>query len=209
MFNKDERLSFNFNSHSPHVIVTKLISEGTTVLDVGCNTGYIGKYLIENKGCIVDGVDIEKLFLDEAKKNGYRKVFQIDLYDNNFLFVDDKYDYILLVDILEHLPSPARIFSKFIDNNLKTDGRTILSLPNIARMEYRVKHLMGNFDYEKSGIMHQDHLRFFTKKTSIDMIEKCGCEIKNVIPTGLGHKLNILTNLTAFQFIFICAKGKK
>ena len=204
MFEKDKKLNFNSNSHSPHMIVPNLISGKTFILDVGCNTGYIGEYLINHKGCIVDGIDIEKFFLDEAISKGYRRVFEVDLLNNDFVLPDGKYDYILFVDILEHLPNPAKIISKFVNNNLKENGNVIISLPNIARVEFRIKHLLGKFDYEESGIMHQDHLRFFTKKSAIEMIEQCGCRITKIIPTGFGHMLNLLTNLTAFQFIFVC-----
>jgi len=88
---------------------------------------------------------------------------------------------------------------------LKDDGRVIISLPNIARLEIRLKLLVGKFDYQP-GILSADHLRFFTRQSATALIEKCGYRIENIIPTGLGHRIKILTNLTAFQFIYVCKK---
>jgi len=206
MFNKDPELSFQLSDpHSPHSIILKLIKPGRLVLDVGCNTGYIGEYLIKNKDCVCDGIDYSEEFLKKAGERGYRELFKIDLYEKDFA-INSKYDTLLFIDILEHLPNPYEILFKLVDENLKSDGRAIICLPNIVRAEHRLNHLLGRFEYEKSGVMHQDHLRFFTKKTASEMIEKSGLKIKKIMPTGLGHKLGILPNLTAFQFIFVCQR---
>lgn len=206
MFSKDKFLKLNSSARSPHMIVPGLVDAGSTVLDVGCNTGYIGKRLIEERGCQVSGIDIDEAILAEARKNRYQQTFKIDLYSDKFDFPREQYDYILFIDILEHLPKPDSILQKFAANNLKLGGKIIICLPNIARGEFRLSHLFGRFDYQSSGIMHEDHLRFFTKKTAIKMIEGCGLKIVETVPTGLGSMLKCCLNLTAFQFIFICQK---
>jgi O-antigen biosynthesis protein len=206
MFEKDPHLSFKFSDpHSPHRLVTRFVKPGSSVLDVGCNTGYIGQYLIENRNCVCDGIDYDAEMLKTAKRSGYSNVFEIDLYKSDFR-VEAEYDALLFIDILEHLPNPYDILLKLSRENLKKGGIAIICLPNVARFEYRLKHLFGKFEYEESGIMHQDHLRFFTNDSAARMIEKIPLKITKVVPTGLGHKWGILPNLTAFQFIYVCLK---
>lgn len=206
MFEKDQELKFNLNNpFSPHSIVSNLIKSEKEVLDVGCNTGYLGQYLIKNKNCICDGIDYNKQFLLKAQKRGYRNIYKIDLYTADFK-LSEKYDVILFIDILEHLPDPYIILLKLIKENLKNKGTAIICLPNIGRFEYRIRHLLGKFNYEKSGIMHRDHLRFFTKSTALNMLKKTHLKIQKILPTGLGAKIKILTNLLSFQFIFVCQK---
>lgn len=206
IFHKDPELRFNIDDpSSPHSIILKLVPHGSTVLDVGCNTGYIGEYLINKKQCICDGIDYNQEFLKKAKKKGYRNTYIIDLYNDSFK-IQQKYDYILFIDILEHLPSPDKILTKFVKENLKKGGTIIICLPNIGRLEFRLKHLLGNFDYEKSGIMSQDHLRFFTKKTAMKMIKNAGLVVEDIMTTGLGTRIKLFLNLFSFQFIFICKK---
>jgi len=165
----------------------------------------LGEYLIKNKNCVCDGIDYDENFLIKAKQKGYRNTFKIDLYQNNF-HLQEQYDLIMFVDILEHLPNPYSILKKIIAENLKKGGAGIICLPNIARLEYRFNHLLGKFAYEKSGIMHQDHLRFFTQNSAAKLIYQSGLTITKILPTGLGARLKILPSLFAFQFIFLCRK---
>ena len=164
----------------------------------------IGKEIIKKKAAIVDGIDINKEALKKASE-AYRKVFQRDLSRDKIEIEEEKYDYIIYSDILEHLPRPDQIL-RDMKRYLKGDGRAIISLPNVARLEIRVGLLFGNFDY-KPGILSEDHLRFFTKKSAIEMIEKCGYGVVGIVPTGFGHRFGMLTTLTAFQFVYVCKKS--
>ena len=147
MFKKDPELTFHLNDpHSPHSIVLRLIRTRDEILDVGCNTGYIGEYLVKNKDCICDGIDYDQDFLAKAKEKGYRNLFQIDLYKTDFK-LELLYDTILFIDVLEHLPNPFEFISKLVRENLKPGGKAIICLPNIARLEYRIKHAFGEFEY--------------------------------------------------------------
>jgi O-antigen biosynthesis protein len=204
MFEKDSLLMPDKSLHSPHILIPGLIKDDDLkILDVGCNTGIIGRKIMERKGMMVDGIDINTEALKEAGKY-YRKVFKRELSQAGFKIDDEKYDYIIFSDILEHLPQPNLIL---IDAKkyLKKDGRIIVSLPNIARFEIRLELLFGKFEY-KPGILGEDHLRFFTRKSAAKMINSCGYKVKKIIPTGLGHKIGVFLDLTAFQFIYVCEK---
>ncbi len=198
MFNKDGCLVRDYSPHSPHTIIPSLILRKRTVLDIGCNSGFLAEELKNN---IVDCIDIHKEALKIARKY-CRKIYRRDLYKNKLNIPIEKYDYIVCSDILEHLPRPDLVL-KDISRYINKKGELIISLPNVARIELRLKHLLGDFTY-KPGIMSLDHLRFFTKKTAIDLIEEAGFNIIDIIPTGLGHRFPYFSNFIAFQFIFVC-----
>jgi len=205
MFKKDPLLNLDESLHSPHSLIPRLISKkNALVLDVGCNNGLIGREIIKLSQASIDGIDINEEALKEAGKS-YRKVFRRDLYKSKFEIETEKYDYIIFSDILEHLPRPDAVL-RDAKKYLKDDGKIIISLPNVARFEIRLDLLFGNFDYNP-GILSEDHLRFFTKKSAQKLIRNCGYEIENIVPTGLGYKLKMFTNLTAFQFIYVCKKS--
>jgi O-antigen biosynthesis protein len=204
MFKKDSLLKLDQSPHSPHSIIPRLIAKkNALVLDVGCNNGLIGKEIIELSQASIDGIDINEEALEVAEKF-YRKVFRRDLYKSKFEIDAEKYDYIIFSDILEHLPRPDLALQE-AKNYLKDNGKIIICLPNVARLEIRINLFFGNFDY-KPGILSEDHLRFFTKKSSANMINQCGYKITRIIPTGFGHRFNIFTDLTAFQFIFVAKR---
>jgi len=204
MFNKDGLINVNPSIHSPHQIISSLIKPHTEVLDVGCNTGMLGKIL--HKKNILDGLDINPQALKLAKPY-YRHLFNIDLTTSKLSSLTKRYDYIILSDVLEHLPRPDQLLIK-IKRFLKPNGFIICSLPNIARFEIRFQLLFGHFNYTESGIINQDHLRFFNKKSGQKLFEQTGYRVVRIIPTGLGHMLKIFSTLTAFQFIYL-AKIKK
>lgn len=146
------------NNFNPFIY--KEISNNSCVLDVGCNSGILGKSLIANKKCVVEGMDINKIALNIAKKNGYKKTYLIDL-DKEKISLNKKYDYIIFSDVLEHLKNPE-VLLKSIYKNLKKNGQIIISVPNIAFIYYRLHLLLGNFEYKNAGVMDKTHLKFFT-----------------------------------------------
>ena len=204
MYSKDKELRFAFEDKtSPHHLIMPFVADESRVLDVGCNVGYIGEYLVKHKGCICDGIDNNKEFLKRALESGYRSTYNIDLYSDAFS-IKRKYDYILFIDILEHLPNPHKILQKIAKENLRDTGKVIVCLPNIGRFEHRLSHLFGRFNYAVSGVMSQDHLRFYTKDSGIELIRASGLRIKDILTTGLNVKVKLFPTLTAFQFIYIC-----
>lgn len=203
MFSKDPLLTLNSSTHSPHQIIPLEIKAHKTVLDLGCNTGMLGKVLFKRN--ILDGVDINSKALLRAKPY-YRHLYQIDLSNADNLNIKGKYDYIVLSDILEHLPRPDTLLKK-IRRLLNKNGVIICSLPNIARLEIRLQLLFGKFDYTKSGILNSDHLRFFTRKSAQELLNDSGFQVIKIIPTGFAHRLNIFSSLTAFQFVYLAKKN--
>lgn len=202
MFEKDPPIYYGNNiKNTPLSIVSDIINRNSYALDVGCNTGTMGK-LLSLKKCICDGVDINDEALELAKPY-YRNLFKLDLYNTEFKLTE-KYDYILFMDILEHLPRPDLILKKFT-KYLKPNGQIIISLPNIARIEIRLRLLLGNFDL-KPGILHPDHLKYFTLKTGKKLITECKLDIVDIRYSGLGNILKIFPTLFAFQNIYICCK---
>lgn len=198
MFEKDGLIKENPSPHSPHQIIASLITPNKTVLDIGCNTGMLGNKIHHRN--IIDGIDINRQALRLAKPY-YRQLYNIDLSNPKNLNIKNKYDYLVFSDILEHLPRPDLMLTK-VRQLLNPHGKIIVSLPNFARFEIRLKLLFGKFEYTKSGITNQDHLRFFTKASAVKLFTDTGYKVTKIIPTGLGHYLKIFSTLTAFQFIY-------
>jgi len=195
----------------PKEIVYGLIAPGSFVLDLGCWTGRLGEKLKEEKDCRVVGVDINKEALKIAQKR-LDKVWQVDLNEPKNLvaiLADNKFDYILAVDVLEHLQNPKELLGEInkvccfaIKKYLKKQGKLIVSLPNVAYYKIRLSLLRGKFGYEDQGILDRTHLRFFTLFSAREMLEGADYEIEQIFYT----RTNILPTLLASQFIFVCKR---
>lgn len=200
-FIKDPLYKFNHSPHSPHSIISTLITPSSHVLDVGCNGGLLAKEII-SKQVVTDGIDISPSLLKHASRY-CRQVYQRDLNLPQLKLAhrQHSYDFIIFSDVLEHLPYPDLLL---IDcrKYLKKSGQVIVSLPNIARIEIRLKLLLGHFDYYP-GILSSDHLRFFTQESAVRLFRHCGFSVTKIIPTGLGHMIGVFPNLTAFQFVYV------
>ncbi|MBU1998204.1 MAG: class I SAM-dependent methyltransferase [Candidatus Omnitrophica bacterium] len=195
---------FNHWPHSPHYKALNLIRANTNVLDVGCAKGYMAEEL--NKlGCQVTGIEKDHQAALLARKH-CQQVIEQDIENLESLPLEQGYfDYIICLDVLEHLSRPDVLLT-VLRKYLSSEGELIVSIPNIARFEHRLALLFGNFNYSEYGAISKGHLRFFTRKTSSELLEGSGFIIKKIEPTGLGSIIRIFTNLTAFQFILVAKK---
>ena len=53
----------------------------------------------------------------------------------------------------------------------------------------RLNLLLGRFDYTDRGILDRTHLRFFTRKTLVAMVENAGLEILSIQSTPIPLEL--------------------
>jgi 2-polyprenyl-3-methyl-5-hydroxy-6-metoxy-1,4-benzoquinol methylase len=209
-FNVAEAVDFNPWPHSPHTMVLKMIPPGSKVLDVGCASGFMGREL-KKAGCKTWGVEVDPAVAERAKRHCVDvAVRSMDL-GCDLPFEKEFFDVILLLDVLEHLNRPDLVLLG-LTQHLRPDGRVLISLPNIARVEFRLKLLFGQFDYTEGGLISIGHLRHFTRKTSRRMIRECGLKIISEQGTGLASMvrskmgMELFPTLTAFQFLFECSR---
>lgn len=161
---------FKFSSHDK---IIKLVEPDKKVLDIGCASGYLASFLKE-KGCLVDGIDYDDKYIQEAKKHCNAKV--LDISKEN---IEGRYDVVIMGDILEHLVHPDEVLLK-LKYNLSDNGYIIISLPNIVNIYPRLKILCGMFDYEEKGIFDRTHLKFFTRKSLKEMLKNTGYKIEKM-----------------------------
>lgn len=189
---------FKWSSHDK---IVKWVESNKKVLDIGCASGYLASFLKE-KGCLVDGIDNNIEYIKEAEK--YCNAFILDISKEK---IKDKYDVIILGDILEHLEYPEKILSN-LKENLNKDGYIIISIPNIVNIYPRLKIFFGYFDYEDKGPFDRTHLKFFTQKSLKELIKNTGYKIENLeytpipihlkFPNSPKFLLNLIYNLLNF-----------
>lgn len=168
-------------SHANPVFVRAVSARGgrPEVLDVGCWNGTLGRTLIHDANAIVDGIERDPAQAQLARDAGYRTVDVVDL-DRGVPDANGRtYDFILCGDVLEHLVRPDAVLAA-LAQRLKLDGRAIVSLPNIAFAANRLTHLIGRWDYKDYGILDRTHLRFFTKRTMVALVEGAGLRVVRI-----------------------------
>lgn len=192
------KYDFGIDLTNDNTTYTKLIrwtGDGKRVLEIGCHTGAMSKYLKDN-GCLVTGVEIDPQAALEAKSICHSLIEGNIESEEIFGRLMGTYDVIVFADVLEHLMSPEKILSK-IKNLLSSGGYVLISLPNIAHWSVRRNLLLGKFQYQEVGLMDKTHLHFYTFDSFKKLIEQQGYSIEKWEP---------VSNYNWFDFTFLWAK---
>jgi len=163
---------------SSHTLAIRNVPDNSSVIDIGGGQGLIALEL-KKKGCLVAGMDQ----CDLQNTNYYNEFHQADIDRASLDFDFNKFDVILMLDIIEHLSNPE----EFLDNLRAKSGlnqpKIIVTSPNIAFWIIRVQLLFGQFNYGKQGVLDKTHKRLFTFKTMKKIFAQCGFEVLKV--TGI------------------------
>lgn len=146
------------------------------VLDIGCGEGLFLSSLKKRSQIETWGVEINHDASVVAKINA-DKIIEGDICNIIDYLPESYFDCVVFNDILEHLVDPYSILEK-IKAKLNKDGIVICSIPNIRYFDVLIDLLFKKqWKYEDSGVLDRTHLRFFTKKSIIDMFDDLGYEI--------------------------------
>lgn len=148
--------------------VAELIPENSKVLDVGCNNGRLREFL---KNPIYYGVDFDKDMVKNLVKNGI-KAKSVDLNKQEIPFKKEKFDFVLLLDILEHVADPKKLLVES-KTRLKENGMIIITMPNDYHLLNKLRFLM-NKPLTEDPFAPFGHLHFFSIKDGERFLEKCG-----------------------------------
>ncbi|MEI6916388.1 MAG: class I SAM-dependent methyltransferase [Armatimonadota bacterium] len=195
---RQPRLGFSQQS------INSLVNPNSSVLEMGCATGYMTRHFQEEMGCRVTALDISEEQAELARPFAERVIVGDLSDDETWQELAGAYDHVIYADVLEHLANPWLALER-TKKLLKPDGTVIASIPNIAYYKIRKQLLLGRFDYTESGIMDDTHLRFFTEKTARDMFARAGYEIVNferIYQVKTDRRLRWLCpNAFAYQFV--------
>jgi 2-polyprenyl-3-methyl-5-hydroxy-6-metoxy-1,4-benzoquinol methylase len=202
--------------YSSHSKIVRLVPPGSSVLDVGCGTGVLGR-MLQRQGCRLTGVDSGDA-PDEAR---YATFSRQDIDFGIELPPGETYDVAIFADVLEHVRAPREILVAAA-HRLNRGGRIIASTGNVALWYYRLSLLFGRFNYMPRGILDETHVRLYTLSTFRRLLEESGLRVTRVRVTpiplpalhplfarapwswihGAGHVLaKIWKRMFAYQFI--------
>lgn len=166
------KLSFE----SPHTMALQRVPAGSTVLDIGCASGYVSRAL-GDKRCRVTGIDR----FPAAQDLPLERFVQHDLDQGDFPLDVARFEYVLLLDVIEHLHSPESFVESLRTYRKASEDTTfIVSTANIAFIVTRLMLLLGFFNYGSRGILDLTHTRLFTFSTLENLFRQAGYQIEEV-----------------------------
>ena len=166
----------------------------TTILDVGCDTGRLAETLRREHGQRVVGVDVNREALLVAAERGVPVVNFDFEYARGAPFRKSCFDGAILGDVIEHVRDPESLL-KEIASLVAPGGFIAISVPNVAFIETRLRLLFGRFDYRDAGTLDRGHLRFFTRSSVVQTVQRAGLEVERVKPYTANRSVQFLKPL--------------
>lgn len=172
---RNQQYDLKLGYSSSHSMALKAVKPGTAVLDIGAGPeGGLARQLAA-QGCRVAVVD---QYSPEGVPPGV-EVFVQDLNEKLEFRVTD-FDYLLLLDVIEHLASPEDFLDR-LRSQFDFKPRTlILTTPNVAFVVQRLTLLCGQFNYGESGILDLTHTRLFTYRSIRSLLDDAGFQVRVV-----------------------------
>jgi 2-polyprenyl-3-methyl-5-hydroxy-6-metoxy-1,4-benzoquinol methylase len=112
---------------------------GKRILDIGCGSGSITRFLVE--GNAVVGIDVDEHALSACAARGIRTVWAD--FGKKLPFDAESFEVVLATETIEHLPYPKILLAE-IERVLVPGGFFLGSVPNEYSLKNRVRVLQGH-----------------------------------------------------------------
>lgn len=167
------------DANDPRIQGLTWVRPGSKVLEIGCGHGAVTRQLVERLDCSVVAVDTNPDCADDVRASGARFVCG----DIDSCETLDKlrgpYDYVLVMDVLEHLPRPDRTLNALLEL-AGPAAQAVITLPIVTVWHVRLPLLRGHFTYQDSGTLDRTHLRFFDLEGAQQLVADAGSELKDL-----------------------------
>lgn len=198
-------IDLNRKMMDPLNIILDRIKPNSTVLEFGCASGRMTKYMQEQLGC--------KVYIVEMDKNDFQQatcytegglcgdISKLEWLDE---FKEVSFDYMIFADVLEHLTTPERVLAatKLL---LKDEGEVWISVPNIAHNDILLNLYEDSFRYTNTGLLDNTHVHFWGINSLHDF---CSCAGYGVVfedctskQTNCTEQRNALTDIELSVFM--------
>ena len=169
---------YSFNPRLDLLQMMDLQKPSLSVLEVGCACGVtLLTVRNANLGAKTYGIEFDEQAAAFARHFAVVEALDVETLDRPEWH--EKFDYIILGDVIEHLREPQRAM-KNLALLLKPGGCVLVSTPNVMHFSVFRMMLAGRWKYEEAGILDRTHLRFFTRTDLLALLEAAGLEPQEV-----------------------------
>lgn len=122
--------------------------------------------------------------------------FKLDINDTlntNSTNIQQKFDLIIMGEVIEHIYIPPHFFLRYLKNLLLPNGRIIIQTPNAIAIHKRIKMLFGIHPYMLLQEDCRGHFREYTIKELQKIVECSGLDSIHVsVSNYFGYDKNLL-----------------
>ena len=179
---------------STHSEALAEVPAGATVLDLGCGPGHLCPAL-HARGCRVIGVDQFKPTVAEEQFDEFHVT---DLNRDPLPRELSDVQVVLVLDIIEHLISPETFCDTLRRRAQENPNlRVVISTGNVGFIVTRLMLLLGQFNYNKRGILDLTHTRLFTFSSLRRLLRETGFVVER--ETGIPAPIPLVVRSPFWQ----------
>ena len=172
-----------YQQHFNPQLLDVLAHPPRVLLDVGCSSGNLGKYVKAlHPACRTIGIEPNRATAEIAAQNLDQVLcgrFEDFIFEAEGI-ARGSVDTVVLADVLEHMYDPWRVMVK-LKPYLSPDAQIILSIPNTRHLGLMQGLLDGGmWTYAEKGLLDITHIRFFTLKEIGNFLGQTGYRIEFV-----------------------------
>ncbi len=161
--------------------VLRVLPPGGRVLDLGCASGgLLGE--LEGRAGFRAGVELSPVAAARAAEVADQVVTAS--IPSELPFEPASFDVVVCADVLEHVVDSEAALA-WASRWCRPGGAVVISIPNVANWQARLRLLCGRWDYEDCGLFDNGHLRFFTRKTLGELVESGGLVMESCVAARL------------------------
>lgn len=144
----------------------------------------------------VIGFDISQKAIEIQRKYG----IEAKLIKNKSYLKQKKFNYLILLEVLEHLTNPEKLVSELKDSS----NFFIVSIPNLAYFAYRLKLFFRGRISMQWMYPPSEHLRFWSHIEFIEWMEVLGFKlVKFKCVEGILSSIDFLPNLLSWNIVYL------
>lgn len=162
-------------------VVMEALGSPGRALDVGCHTGFMCQEL-QRRGWETQGLEANVDAAEVARSSNIPVAVGSVEDPATWELVGNRFDVILLLDILEHTYDPWSVL-EMARSHLQPHGRVLITLPNVACWKV-LRELVQRRQFvpPSTGLDDPTHIRFFTLRDAIDLLRSAGYEPLRLLP---------------------------
>ncbi len=152
------------------------------ILVMGCGAGALGLAIKQKLKTEVWGVESNNALANYAKSKLDKVI--VSSFDDSVSSLPDNYFGSIIFESIEHLSHPYPLLTS-IKSKLIPGGETIAQITNILQWPVLKNLIEGYWEYDYYGIMDKNHLRFYTKRSIIELFLNSGYCVSGISTLNL------------------------
>lgn len=160
--------------------VVHLVGDKVRVIDLGSGPGVVARHLVDH-GCDITVVDEDREALRIAAGHA-RRAYCVNLNDpawTDQLDTGERYDVVILADVLEHLADPDAALRSAV-RLLDDGGHVVVSLPNVSHNGVLATLCNATFKYSETGLLDRTHVRFFGARDIEPLLDRASLVLEHI-----------------------------